>query len=243
MEMQYFVHPDEAATIFEEFKDERMNYYVEKLDIPAEKLRFKQHENLVFYAKDAWDIEYNFDFGWKEIEGLHWRGDYDLKQHQEFSGAKLEYTDPYTSEKYMPNVIEASSGLDRVMFMVLENTYKEEEMDGDVRTLLSLPASIAPVKLTVSPLLKNKPELVEKAREVFVGLKQKFGHVMYDDNGNIGKRYRRQDEIGTPFCVVIDFETLEGSTVDTVTVRDRDTGEQERVKISELENYISEKIS
>lgn len=243
MEMQYFVRPDDAEAAFEDFKNERMNYYVEKLGIPAEKLRFKQHENLVFYAKDAWDIEYYFDFGWKEIEGLHWRGDYDLKQHQEFSGAKLEYTDPYTNEKYLPHVIEASSGLDRVVFMVLENTYKEEEMDGEVRTLLSLPATLAPVKIAVSPLLKNKSELVDKAREVFGGLKQTFGHVMYDDNGNIGKRYRRQDEIGTPFCIVVDFETMEGDTADTVTVRNRDTGDQERVAISDLKQYIQEKIS
>lgn len=245
MEMQYFVKPGDAAATFEAFKEERMNYYIEKLAIPKEKLQFRQHENLVFYAKDAWDIEYHFDFGWKEIEGLHWRGDYDLSQHQEFSGVKLEYTDPFTGEKYMPNVIEASSGLDRVIFMLLENAYKEEEMDGEVRTLLSLPTSLAPVKLAVSPLLKNKPELVEKARGVFMMLKREFGHVMYDDNGNIGKRYRRQDEIGTPFCVTIDFDTLgqeKPELIDTVTVRDRDTGTQERVMINELINYIKNKI-
>ncbi len=246
MEMQYFVHPDEAEGIFEEFKKERMSYYVNKLSIPVEKLRFKQHENLVFYAKDAWDIEYNFDFGWKEIEGLHWRGNYDLSQHQEFSGVKLEYTDPYTAEKYIPNVIEASSGLDRVMFMLLANTYKEEIMGDDTRILLSLPASVAPVKLAVSPLLKNKPELVEKAREVFMALKREFGHVMYDDNGNIGKRYRRQDEIGTPFCIVIDFETLgeeKPELKDTVTIRDRDTGNQERIAIQDLQKYLKEKLA
>jgi glycyl-tRNA synthetase len=242
MEFQYFTHPDMAAEQYEQFKKDRMDYYVNDLGIAAENLRFLQHENLVFYAKDAWDVEYNFDFGWKEIEGIHWRSDYDLTQHETHSGVKLKYQDPQTGEWYMPHVLEMASGLDRNIFMVMYEAYREDEVNGEVRTYLNLPAKLAPIKIAVSPLLKNKPELVEKGQEIFTSLKKSFGQVMWDDNGNIGKRYRRQDEIGTPYCVVIDFETLEGETIDTVTVRDRNTTEQERVAISDLEEYFEKKL-
>jgi glycyl-tRNA synthetase len=240
MEFQYFVAPDQAEGLYKQWKDERFTYYTDVLGIPQEKLRIKQHENLVFYAKDAWDIEYEFDFGWKEIEGIHWRSDYDLTQHQQHSGVNLEYTDPQTNKKYIPHVLEMASGLDRNVFMMLANAYTEESLsEGESRVVLKLPVHLAPVKVAVSPLLKNKPDLVSGAKDVFRTLKKEFVHVMWDDHGNIGKRYRRQDEIGTPFCVVFDFDSLEDQSV---TVRDRDTMEQERVKIDELSNYLAEKL-
>jgi len=240
MEFQYFTKPDNAEHVYEDWKKKRFAYYTDVLGIPKEKLRMKQHENLVFYAKDAWDIEYKFDFGWKEIEGLHWRGDYDLSQHQKHSGVKLEYIEQTKegNERYLPHVIECSSGLDRNVFMVLHHAYTVDQVNDEDRVYLNLPYHLAPIKVCVSPLLKNKPELAEKAREVYTALRKDISQVMWDDNGNIGKRYRRADEIGTPHCVVIDFDTLED---DTVTVRDRNTTEQKRVKIEELQQYISEK--
>lgn len=240
MEMQYFVHPDQAEAEFEAFKQQRMNFYVEKLNINPDKLRFKDHENLVFYAQAATDIEYEFDFGWKEIEGIHWRGDYDLSQHQEFSGQKLNYTDPATGETFVPHVVETSVGLDRMMLAVIYDAYREDEIGGEKRTYLNFSASLAPIKVAVSPLLRNKPELYAKAQEVFLQLKEHIQDVAWDDNGNIGKRYRRQDEVGTPFCIVIDFETLEGGAV---TIRDRNSAEQERVQISEIESWLKNKLS
>lgn len=239
MEFQYFVEPETAESLYEQFKTDRMKYYTEVLNINPEHLRFLQHENLVFYAKDAWDIEYHFDFGWKEIEGIHWRSDYDLTQHEKHSGVRLQYQNPQTNEWYMPHVLEMASGLERNVFMVLYEAYREDEVHGEVRTYLDLPAHLAPIKIAVSPLLKNKPELVEKAQEIFHNLKKEFIHVMWDDNGNIGKRYRRQDEIGTPYCLVVDFDTLEDGMV---TVRDRNTTNQERVNIEELNDYFNERL-
>ncbi len=236
---QFFVKPNENKEAYEAIKQDRWNWYL-SLGIREENLRWKQHENLVFYAKDAWDIEYNFPGGFDEVEGIHDRSDYDLTQHMKFSGADLRYTDPETGEKYIPWILETSMGMGRVFLAVLSDAYVEEEMDGDTRVVLKLAKHLAPVKVMVSPLLKNKPELVEKAREVFKMLKSEFGNVAWDDNGNVGKRYRRQDEIGTPYCVTIDFDTLgeNADLLDTVTVRDRDTGEQTRVAISELVNYL-----
>ena len=170
----------------------------------------------------------------EELFGLAYRTDYDLKTH------KIEYVDEEAGEKMTPYVIEPSFGADRAFLALMLSAYREDEMNGEVREYLKFKPSIAPVLCAVSPLLKNKPELVSKAREIFVSLKKEFGNVAYDDNGNIGKRYRRQDEIGTPFCIVVDFETLEDNAV---TVRDRDTGEQERVKIEEIVKYINEKVS
>lgn len=238
---QLFVKPHENKEAYESIKQDRFNWYL-SIGIKEENLRFTQHENLVFYAKDAWDIEYKFPGGFDELEGIHDRGDYDLTQHMEYSGVDLRYTDPETGEKYIPWILETSVGLGRMFLAVLADAYHEEEMDGGVRTVLKLHPDIAPYRVAVSPLLKNKPQLVEKAREVFTMLKKEFGNVAWDDNGNIGKRYRRQDEIGTPHCVVVDFDTLgeeDPAKKDTVTVRDRDTGQQERVKIDELKQYLA----
>lgn len=237
---QLFVKPNENKEAYEEIKKERFDWYV-SIGIKEENLRFKQHDNLVFYAADAWDIEYNFPWGFDEVEGIHDRTNYDLTQHMKFSGVDLNYTDPETGEKYIPWILETSVGLGRMFLAVLCDAYHEEEMNGEQRVVLKLNHEIAPYRVAVSPLLKNKPELVEKAREVFIALKAEFGNVTWDDNGNIGKRYRRQDEIGTPHCVTIDFETLgdeDASLKDTVTVRDRDTGEQKRVAIADLIEHL-----
>jgi len=240
MEMQYFSHPNEAMDNYEAWKKERMEYY-KKLGINSKRLRFKPHENLVFYAKAACDIEYEFSFGWNELEGIHYRGDYDLTQHQKFSGVDMRFYDEETKEKYIPHIVETSVGVDRTVLMVLCDAYCEDKLGESERVVLKFLPKLAPVICAVSPLLKNKPELVEYANtKVYAPLKAEFGRVAWDDNGNIGKRYRRQDEIGTPFCIVVDFDTLED---DTVTIRDRDTGEQERVKTDNLKNYIKEKIS
>ena len=231
---QFFVRPNENKEAYERIKQDRFDWYVEDLGINAENLRWSQHENLVFYAKDAWDIEYKFpSYGFDEVEGIHDRSDYDLSQHMKFSGTNLEYTDPYTKEKYIPWILETSMGLGRAFLMVMSDAYSVETTEnGDTRTVLKLKPELAPVKFAVFPLLKNKPELVEKARGVFKELSRKYP-CEWDDNGNIGKRYRRQDEIGTPKCVVIDFQTLEDGTV---AVRDRDTMEQVRVTADELMN-------
>lgn len=238
---QFFVKPNENKEAYEKIKEDRWNWYL-SLGIKEENLRWSQHENLVFYAKDAWDIEYNYPTGFDEMEGIHDRSDYDLTQHMKHSGADLNYTDPETGEKYIPWILETSMGLGRVFLAVLADAYTEEEMDGNTRTVLKLHKDLAPYKVAVSPLLKNKPQLVEKAREVFTVLKAEFGNVAWDDNGNVGKRYRRQDEIGTPACVTIDFDTLGEEAPehkDTVTVRDRDTGEQTRVEIDKLVEYLN----
>src|SRR3989344_50036 len=240
---QYFIKPNENKEAYERIKKERWQWYL-SLGINEKKLRFKQHENLVFYAKDAWDIEYEFPGGFDEVEGIHDRTDYDLTQHQKFSGVDLRYTDPETVEKYVPWILETSMGMGRVFLAVLCDAYHEDQMDGETRVVLRLAPHLAPVKVAVSPLLKNKPELVAKAREVYALLKKEVPQIMWDDNGNIGKRYRRQDEIGTPFCVVIDFDTLgeKPELKDTITIRHRDTGEQERLPISELTNFVKTAI-
>lgn len=229
MEMQMFVAPGDEMKIYEEWRERRWQYYLD-LGFKPENLNWHEHENLVFYAKAAWDIEYKFPFGFKELEGVHARGNYDLTQHQTFSGQDLSYFDQEKKERFIPHVVETSVGLDRTFLAVLTEFYDEDELGGEVRAVLRLPKKLAPIKAAVSPLLRNKPELVAKAREVYAMLKKEM-MCEWDDNGNIGKRYRRQDEIGTPACVTIDFETLE---TDTVTVRDRDTGEQRRVAVSEL---------
>ena len=238
MEMQYFVHPKDADKAYKQWKDERMKFYA-TLGISEENLRWKQHENLVFYAKDAWDIEYKYSFGWDELEGVHNRGDYDLQQHQKFSGVDFSVLDEETKERYIPNVVETSAGLDRTMLMLFMEHYDEDEMGGGKRVVLRFPPQMAPIKVAVFPLLKNKPELVKYAREVFEMVREKIPQTMFDDNGNIGKRYRRQDEIGTPYCITIDFDTLEDGTV---TLRDRDTGGQERIAIAGLAAYLKEKL-
>lgn len=236
---QTFIRPNENKALYEEIKKNRLNWYTQDLGISPQKLRFKQHENLVFYASDAWDIEYEFPTGFDEVEGIHDRTDYDLTQHQNFSGVDLRYTDPENTEKYIPWVLETSMGVGRVFLAVMCDSYHEDEMDGETRVVLKLAHNLAPVKICVSPLLKNKPELVAKAKEIYSLIKKQVPQTAWDDNGNIGKRYRRQDEIGTPFCVVVDFDSLED---ESITVRHRDTGSQERIKISNIEGYFREKF-
>lgn len=233
---QYFVKPNENKAAYEAIKQNRFDWYV-KMGIKPENLRFKQHDNLVFYASDAWDIEYNFpSYGFDEIEGIHDRTDYDLSQHSKFSGVDLSYRDPQTNEKYIPWVLETSAGLGRMFLAFMSDAYTEDKVGDETRTVLKLAYKLAPIKVAIFPLLKNKPELVSKAREVYEKLKDTL-NCEFDDNGNIGKRYRRQDEIGTPYCVVIDFDTLDDNTV---TIRNRDTTEQKRVSIDDLlANVIS----
>jgi len=236
-DLQFFVHPSEMEKWFEYWKDERMKFYKE-LYRKHENLRFKQHpkDTLVFYAKDAYDVEYLAPWGWAENEGIHWRGDYDLTQHSKFSGKDLSYVDPNTGERYIPNIVETSGGVDRTLLMLLFDAYEEETLpNGEVRTVLKIHKDIAAYKAAVFPLVSNKPEIVEKAREIFEYLAEDK-KVIWDARGNIGKRYRYQDEIGTPFCITVDYETLENNTV---TVRDRDTMEQTRVKIEDLDEVIN----
>ena len=241
MEMQYFVHPSVAAKEYERWKEERWKFYVEDLGIDQKNLRWHEHENLVFYAKAAFDIEYNYPFGFKELEGVHNRSDYDLTQHAKFSGEDLSYLDPQTKEKFVPWVVETSAGLNRTMLAVICEAYTEEKVaEDETRVVLKLKKELAPVKVAVFPLLKNKPQLVEKAKEIFNGLKTKYT-CEFDDNGNVGKRYRRQDEIGTPYCITVDFDTIEKDN--SVTVRDRDTMKQERVGVGELAGYFHQKFN
>lgn len=240
MELQYFLHPSMMAEKYEMWKDLRWSWYLAN-GISAENIKWYKHEKLAHYASDAYDITYNYKMlnGFKEVEGIHARGDWDLSQHAKFSGIDLSYFDEKTNEKFIPHIMETSVGLNRLFLMFVDSAYTEEEVGGEVRTVLKFAKHLAPVKVAIFPLLKNKPDLVAKAREVYDRLKIRY-MCEFDDNGNIGKRYRRQDEIGTPYCVTVDFDTLEKGDV---TVRDRDTMVQERVKIEELKNYLNEKLS
>lgn len=232
MEVEYFVHPEKWEESFELWRKQIWTFY-ETLGLPKEKIHEHEigEEDRAHYSKRTIDFEFDYPFGRKELMGLAYRTDYDLAKHQKHSGKKLDYRVKGSNESFIPHVIEPSMGVERLLLAVLVAAYKEDEVNGEKRSYLALPESIAPVRCAVSPLLKNKPELVEKAREVYRTMKKKYGNVMWDDNGNIGKRYRRQDEIGTPECIVIDFQTLED---DTVTVRNRDTTKQERVALEKL---------
>ena len=238
IELQWYIKSDrkEAEKWFEYFKEKRMNWYL-SLGMDKNKLRFRQHESdeKAHYARDAWDIEYQTPFGWKECEGIHDRGDWDLSRHAKFSGQDMSYLDPETNEKYMPHIIETSGGVDRALLFFLLDAYSEELMTNDqrqtTRVVLKLHPKLASYKAAVFPLLANKPQLVEKAREIFKNLKTTGLNVAWDDRGNIGKRYYSQDEIGTPACITIDYQTLEDGTV---TIRDRDTTEQKRVDEKEI---------
>lgn len=236
MEFEYFVRPEEWQEQFSHFH-EKFYEWTDYLGLDRAKIHELEvpEEDRAHYSDRTIDFEYEFGFGIKEIGAIAYRTDFDLRNHMKHSGANMEYTVKGTNERFIPHVIEPTFGLDRQLLAVLHESYREDEVNSEKRTYLKLPRHLAPVKVAVSPLLKNKPELVEKAREVFASLKQEFGKVTWDDNGNIGKRYRRQDEIGTPYCAVIDFDTLED---DTVTVRDRDTTEQERVAISDLSEKL-----
>ncbi|MEI7539211.1 MAG: glycine--tRNA ligase [Candidatus Saccharibacteria bacterium] len=232
MEFEYFIKPDEWEEKFEYWRV-KFHEWIKAIGLDDNKLHELEvpAEDRAHYSKRTIDFEYEFEFGAKEIGAVAYRTDFDLSNHMKHSGVNMEYTIKGTNQKLIPHVIEPTFGLDRNILAVLAEGYTEDEVNGEKRIYLKLPEHLAPVKYAVSPLLKNKPELVAKAREVYSLLKQKHGAVMWDDNGNIGKRYRRQDEIGTPYCVVIDFDTLENNTV---TIRDRDTTEQKRVSISEL---------
>ncbi|EON78856.1 Glycyl-tRNA synthetase [Lunatimonas lonarensis] len=228
MEMQFFVRPGTELDWYKTWAEARLNWH-KALGIPTEKLRRHDHEKLAHYANAALDIEYEFPFGYKEVEGIHSRTDFDLKSHQEYSKKKQQYFDPEINQNYIPYVIETSIGADRLFLMTLCNAYVEEEVDGKQRTYLKLHPAVAPVKAAILPLTK-KDGLPEKAREIVEALKYDF-NIIYEDAASIGKRYTRQDLIGTPFCIAVDHQTLEDNTV---TIRHRDTTEQERVSISEL---------
>lgn len=237
MEIQYFIRPEvkEGEKWYEYWKNFWMDWYI-KLGIDKERLRFKDHtvKERAHYAKAATDIEYKSPWGWAEFMGIHNRGDWDLSRHQEYSGQNLTIKDVETDKPYLPWDIESSAGVDRFLLFLLIDAYTEDQG----RIFLKLKPKLAPYKVAVFPLLANKSELINLAREIYLDLKQDF-MVTWDDRGNIGGRYASQDEIGTPFCVTIDFKSLED---DTVTVRDRDTTGQDRVKISELKRYLMEKI-
>ena len=236
MEFQTFCKEGSDEEIYNYFKEYGKKYYMD-LGLPEAKLRFHDHEKLVFYAKAACDIEYLFpSIGWGEINGTHNRTNYDLSRHQEFSGIKQEYLDPETNEKFIPYIIESTYGLDRTVLAVLCQAYEEEEIaEGDVRTVLHLHPAIAPYKMAILPLSKK---LSDKANDLYTKLSKKF-MCDYDEAGSIGKRYRRQDEVGTPYCITVDFDTLEDNTV---TIRDRDTMEQIRININEIENWMKDKF-
>lgn len=234
MEIEFFVKPQEWEKWFDYWLDQQKQW-LKEMGIEKDSVFVDVPEtDRAHYSKKSVDTEYKFPFGQKELYGLAYRSDYDLSQHQKMSGQSLEYTDPQTNEKYLPHVIEPTWGVNRTLLAVLCSSYKE---DGD-RVYLSLPPKLAPYKVAVFPLLKNKPELVEKAKGIYQDLQKHFT-VAWDDRGNVGKRYYSQDEIGTPFCITVDFDTLENGTV---TVRNRDSKEQPRVKIEELVSYISKML-
>lgn len=242
MEIEYFVSPKEKAEIkkiFDEWKKACWEWYL-ALGVNKENLRFREHEKdeLSHYSSMTFDIEYKFPFGWGELMGLAYRGDYDLTQHSKFSGKDLSYLDPFTNEKYIPHVIEPSFGADRTLLITLIDAYDEDEVDGEKRTVMRFDPKIAPVKAAIFPLMK-KDELTGIAKGIFDTLKKKFD-IEYDDSGAIGKRYRRQDEIGTPFCITVDYDTIADQTV---TIRERDSMKQERVKIEDLEGIIAAKVA
>lgn len=238
MEVQFYIKPDEeeGKKWFEYWKQNRMDFYM-SLGMKKENLRFRDHEDneRAHYAKAATDIEYNAPFGWSEFMGIHHRGDWDLRRHQEYSRQNLTYRDQVSGEEYIPWDIETSAGVDRSTLFLLIDAYTEEEK----RVVLKLHPSLAPYKAAVFPLVGNKEEIAKKARGVYENLRNNF-MVAYDDRGNIGKRYYAQDELGTPFCITIDYETLEN---ETVTVRDRDSMQQERIKIEDLQSFISQKVT
>ena len=239
MEIEYFTRPDEADKKLEEWIEYRWNWYL-ALGLKKENLRKRPHgkEELAHYAKACTDIEYNFPFGWSELEGIANRTDFDLKQHSKFSGKELRYFDNVANDKFYPYIIEPSGGVDRSVLAFLTDAYHEEKVKEDIRVVLKLHRDLAPVKAAVLPLLKNRPELVELAKQAAKDLKKHFITV-YDDSAAIGKLYRRQDEVGTLYCITVDVQSLEDKQV---TVRDRDTMKQDRIGIDKLKQYLSEKL-
>ncbi len=238
MEMQFFVKPDTADEWFEHWKEQRLQWY-DTIGIRREKLRFHEHgpNELAHYARAAYDIEYEFPFGWQELEGIHNRGDFDLTRHQEHSKKKLEYFDEPTKERFLPYIVETSAGCDRTLLTALVDAYRIDEQDGDERTYLAFHPTLAPIKAAVFPLVKKEgmPDIAHK----IVDELRPYMEVFYDEKGAVGRRYRRMDEIGTPYCITVDTETLEN---DSVTVRARDTLEQDRVNLSELRGFLEKRI-
>ncbi len=239
-DIQYFVHPSEMDKWYEYWKQNRMDWY-QKLFNNTKNLRFRQHasDELAFYAKKAFDIEYQAPWGWAEMEGIHWRSDYDLTQHSKFSGQDLSYNDPVTHEKYLPWITETSGGADRSFFFMLLDAYHEDILEnGETRVWLQVKPSIAAYKMCIIPLAANKPELVAKAETIYQTLNAKYS-IDWDDSSNIGKKYRRADEIGTPWCLVVDYQSLDD---DTVTIRDRDTMKQIRVNIGDISSWLEKQL-
>jgi glycyl-tRNA synthetase len=251
MELEYFCRPEQGMELLEYWKEERLKFY-EKIGISRSKLHVLTvpDSDRAFYSKGTYDIEYDFPFGRQELEGVAYRTDYDLSQHQKASGKPLEYFDDETKQKFIPHVVEPSAGVDRTVLALICEGYSEDEAPDEkgkmeTRTVLRFHPRIAPVKCAVFPLLKNKPELVEKAKAIVEMLRPHM-YVFYDESGAIGRRYRRQDEIGTPFAVTVDFETLgerETELRDTVTLRERDSMKQERVKIADLSGLLISRLA
>ncbi|MFA6554597.1 MAG: glycine--tRNA ligase [Candidatus Paceibacterota bacterium] len=241
MEIEYFVNPKDWESTFRDFTAE-VHAFTKEVGLTPSKIHELEvpESDRAFYSKRTIDFEFDFPFGKKELYGLAYRTDYDLKQHSGFSKVDLSYYDEETKERFIPHCIEPSFGLDRTVLAVLTDAYTEDKMGDEVRTYLKLAPSVAPYKVAVFPLLRNKPELIKKAEEIFKMIKKEIPAITFDDNGNIGKRYRRQDEIGTPYCVTVDFETIEEGK--GVTVRDRDSGKQERVAETDLISFLKGKI-
>ena len=238
-DLQWFTNPKEMEKWYEYWKEERMKWY-KSLVNHKDKLRFRQHEKdeLAHYAKMAFDIEYETPFGWKEWEGIHWRGDWDLSRHGQYSGNDFTYTDQKTGDKFIPWIVETSGGVDRTFLFLLIDAYDEETVAGKTRVVLRLRQDLAPYKVAVFPLVSNNEDIVEKAKSIYKTLKPNI-MTTWDDIGNIGKRYRRQDEIGTPWCITVDYQTLKD---DTVTIRDRDSMKQTRISTTGLFKYVNEKL-
>ncbi|MBN2483805.1 MAG: glycine--tRNA ligase [Candidatus Omnitrophica bacterium] len=236
MEIEYFTYPEEAAQCYREWVSERFRFYIETIGLKKENLRLREHssDELAHYARACTDVEYLFPFGWSELEGIADRGDYDLTQHAKVSKKDLSYFDNVRDTRFMPYVIEPSAGVDRTFFAVICDAYDEEEVKGKKRVVLRLKPHLAPYTLAVFPLLKNRGEIVDLAKKIFYDIKEKMP-VLYDDTGAIGKLYRRQDEIGTPFCATVDVDSVSDQKV---TIRNRDTMQQERVEIGRIAEYI-----
>ena len=236
MEHQWFCRAKDAMSYYNFYKEKATQFFTERLGLKKENLKFRDHEKLCHYAKAACDTDYKFAFGWGEINGTHHRSEFDLTQHAKHSGKSMEYTDPITNEKFIPTVIESCYGADRATLAVLNDAYNEEVVDGETRVVLKIKPSLAPYKAAILPL--QKKGLSDRSEELFRTLQKQF-MVTYDDAGSIGKRYRRQDEIGTPFCITVDYDTLKDNCV---TIRERDTMKQTRIPLTELTGYIKEKL-
>ncbi|MBL4651194.1 MAG: glycine--tRNA ligase, partial [Aureispira sp.] len=242
MEMQFFVRPGQQQEFYQKWKEARMKWHL-ALGTSPDKLRFHDHETLAHYADAALDIEFQFPFGFKELEGVHSRTDFDLKAHQEHSGKKLQYFDPELDESYVPYVVETSIGCDRMFLAMMSNAYQVDQVPdakGNLkdRTVLRLHPAISPIKCAVLPVVRVNESLTVKAREIFNEIKYSF-ECQYDEKDAIGRRYRRQDELGTPYCITIDEQTIEDNTV---TIRERDSMKQERISVSDIEKIVSERV-